>query len=82
VGLEILDEVSSNRDVDDARKADLRDLHDAMAQLSAQDQEILLLSEFGGFDTAALAHMLGIAPGTIGSRTHRALARLRELMKE
>jgi len=82
VGLEVLDEVAQLPAVDEKRRSELRDLRDALGRLDAADQEILLLSEYAGFDTAELARMLGIAPGTVGSRKHRALARLRELLKE
>lgn len=57
-------------------------LRRALEALSEDERTVLLLSEFGGFDTAELAHMLGIAPGTVGSRKHRALARLRRLLEE
>jgi RNA polymerase sigma-70 factor (ECF subfamily) len=82
VGLEALDELLPAHCIDEARGAELRDLRAALVHLPALDREILLLSEYGGFDTAELARMLAVAPGTIASRKHRALARLRELMKE
>lgn len=67
---------------DEQDRAALHDLRDALVRLDAADRKILLLSEYAGFDTAEIAAMLGIAPGTVGSRKHRALARLRELMGE
>jgi RNA polymerase sigma-70 factor (ECF subfamily) len=52
-------------------------LHHALAALPMADQQLLLLSEFAGLDTRSLAKVLGIAEGTVGSRRHRAMARLR-----
>lgn len=82
VGLETLDEIAPLHGIPETRRAELHDLRAALARLDGTDCEILLLSEFGGFDTAELAAMLGIAAGTVGSRKHRAMARLRELLKE
>lgn len=53
-------------------------LREALQALSASDRNLLLLSEFGGFDTDELATMLGVAPGTVGARKHRAIARLKQ----
>lgn len=82
VGTEILDELAAPDGLDESQRAELAELRDALASLDTADREILLLSEYAGFDTAELARLLGIAPGTVGSRKHRALARLRGLMKE
>jgi RNA polymerase sigma-70 factor, ECF subfamily len=57
-------------------------LRRALEALPGDERDVLLLSEFSGFDTAELATMLGIAPGTVGSRKHRALARLRRMLEE
>jgi RNA polymerase sigma-70 factor (ECF subfamily) len=82
VGVDALDERALPADLAEDRRAELCDLRDALARLEQRDREIVLLSEYAGFDTAELARLLGVAPGTIGSRKHRALARLRELLKE
>lgn len=81
VGAEALDEAVPPPGLEEDRRAELRDLRRALSQLDAQEREILLLSEYAGFDTAELARLLQIAPGTVGSRKHRALARLRELLE-
>ena len=60
----------------------LKRAEQALAQLDERDRQIVLLSEYAGFDTAELAGLLRIAPGTVGSRKHGALARLRWLLKE
>ena len=80
VGLEALDEVHGGQD--DGMNVDLFTLRKALAGIGAHDREVLLLSEYAGFDTREMAAILGIAPGTVGSRRHRALHRLRERLKE
>jgi RNA polymerase sigma-70 factor, ECF subfamily len=82
VGVEELEGMVSFPGLDEDRRAALHDLREAMARLDGADREVLLLSVYAGFDTAELADMLGVAEGTVGSRKHRALARLRELTKE
>lgn len=82
VGLDALDEVAPSFLPDETQRAELRDLGDALQRLDPGDRQILLLSEFAGLDTAELAQVLGVAAGTVGSRKHRALARLRTLLKE
>lgn len=52
----------------------------ALERLDDTARDVLLLSEFAGLDTAQLAEVLGIAPGTVGSRRHRALAALRDIL--
>lgn len=77
VGLDAIEDLDAAPHVEENRRADLLDLRSALATLDAADRELLLLSEYAGFETAELATMLGIAPGTVGSRKHRALLRLR-----
>lgn len=52
-------------------------LRRALGGLSQALREVLLLSEFSGFDTREIAALLGIAEGTVGSRKHEALRQLR-----
>lgn len=52
-------------------------LRHALGGLSQALREVLLLSEFSGFDTREIATLLGIAEGTVGSRKHEALRQLR-----
>lgn len=80
VGLEVLDEAPGRSDA--GMNEELLSLREALQAIDARDRELLLLSEYGGFDTRELAAILGIAPGTVGSRRHRALRRLRERMEE
>lgn len=55
-------------------------LRHALAQLSVEMRQVLLLAQIVGFDTAEIARILGIPAGTVASRKHHALRRLRELM--
>lgn len=77
---ETLDEMHDAQDY--GMNADLLALRQALTAIDARDREVLLLSEYAGLDTRELAAVLGIAPGTVGSRRHRAMHRLRERMKE
>jgi RNA polymerase sigma-70 factor (ECF subfamily) len=55
-------------------------LWEAVRRLSATDQEIIYLRYFLDLSEAEAASTLEVAPGTVKSRTHRALARLREIV--
>lgn len=55
-------------------------LRAALEQLPAESRNLLLLSEFAGLSTAETAEALGIAAGTVGSRKHRAMVRLKSLL--
>lgn len=63
------------------RQRDAR-LRAALATLSQAMQQVLLLSEFGGLGIAEIAQILGIPPGTVGSRKHQALVQLRTRLKK
>lgn len=80
VGLEAME--GSAMGMTDGIDTDLLTLRAGLAELDAGDRELLLLSEYAGMDTAELATLLRIAPGTVGSRKHRAMQRLREVLKD
>jgi RNA polymerase sigma-70 factor (ECF subfamily) len=63
--------------LDADRQLAQRRVRAALEQLDDTARNVLLLSEFAGLDTVELAQVLGVAPGTVGSRRHRALAALR-----
>lgn len=65
--------------LDAARHADLRA---ALATLAGADREVLWLRYFAGLSEAETAAALGCRPGTVKSRTSRALARLRGALGE
>jgi RNA polymerase sigma-70 factor (ECF subfamily) len=54
------------------------ELRAAIARLPDRDREVVWLRYFAGLDEAETAAALGCRPGTVKSRTSRALARLRE----
>jgi len=59
------------------------DLWKAVRRLRKEDQQIIYLRYFLEVPEAEAAEVLGIAQGTVKSRHHRAIARLREvLLKE
>lgn len=61
------------------RDAQLRQL---LVRLPRRLRQVLLLSEFGGLDLQTIAGILGVPAGTVGSRKHEALRRLRLALKE
>jgi RNA polymerase sigma factor (sigma-70 family) len=77
-----LDEASQQL-ATDARAPDFlatRQLHRALRQLPRGWQQVLLLSEFSGLRGNEIAAVLGIPAGTVASRKHLAMARLKTLM--
>lgn len=80
VGLDVLEDGGTTASV--GMDADLLTLRAGLAGLQAKDRELLLLSEYAGLDTRELAQLLDIAPGTVASRKHRAIQRLREQLKD
>jgi RNA polymerase sigma-70 factor (ECF subfamily) len=59
----------------------VRRLHEALRQLPQAWQQVLLLAEFSGLSGHEMAAVLGIPTGTVASRKHLAMQRLRQLMK-
>jgi RNA polymerase sigma-70 factor (ECF subfamily) len=55
---------------------------EALGELSEHHREILVLCFFGGYSVADAAARLGIAPGTVKSRTHYALRALKLALEE
>ncbi|RBM16709.1 RNA polymerase subunit sigma [Prauserella sp. PE36] len=55
---------------------------DALGELSPRHREVLLLCFFQGMSVADAAAQLGIAEGTVKSRTHYALRALRLVLEE
>jgi RNA polymerase sigma-70 factor (ECF subfamily) len=72
------DDADVARDV--LRADDAATVRRALMQLSPAQREVLELAYFGGLTQSELADRLGEPLGTIKSRTHAALARLRELL--
>lgn len=59
-----------------------RRLHRALKRLPAAMRDVLLLGEFSGLSQADIGAVLKIPPGTVASRRHHALRRLRTLLGE
>ncbi|MFF4015474.1 RNA polymerase sigma factor [Streptomyces sp. NPDC001843] len=54
------------------------DVRDVLARLPVRDRAVLVLRELEDLDERAVADLLGIAPGTVKSRLHRARASFRK----
>lgn len=59
-----------------------RHLRQALRELPPVSRNVLLLSEFSGLRGAEIAAVLGIPAGTVASRKHHAMQRLKALLGE
>ena len=57
-------------------------LHDALRRLPGAMREVVLLSKFAELGHSEIASVLQIPSGTVASRLHQALGRLRALLSE
>lgn len=64
------------------RTTQQRRLHAALQQLPAAMREVIVLSEFSELSQADIAALLKIPPGTVASRRHHGLQKLRSLLVE
>lgn len=64
-----------------ARRWEAQVLWQAVRRLKPADQEIIYLRFFLELSVAETAETLSVAPGTVKSRLHRALSRLREVIE-
>lgn len=62
------------------RTEDERRLNAAIAKLSAEHREVLLMKDIDGLKYEDIAEVLGVPIGTIRSRLHRARLELRDLL--
>ena len=62
------------------RTEDERQLHEAIARLSAEHRDVLVLKDLEGMKYEEIAEVLGVPIGTIRSRLHRARLELRDLL--
>lgn len=76
--VEVLEPVAGDAPRSAALQAPLRR---ALATLPVPMRQVLLLSEIAGLGTAEIARVLDIPAGTVASRKHHALHRLRALME-
>ncbi len=54
----------------------------ALAERSARDRELIALKFHAGLDNAELADVLGVSVSNAGTRLHRALTKLREILDD
>jgi RNA polymerase sigma-70 factor, ECF subfamily len=64
------------------REERARQVHDAIAELSEEHREVLVLREIDGFCYETIAQILELPIGTVRSRLHRARLQLREQLRE
>jgi RNA polymerase sigma-70 factor, ECF subfamily len=57
-------------------------LRTALAALSARDHELIALKFHAGLDNAEIADVLGVSVSNAGTRLHRALTKLREILDD
>ncbi len=57
-------------------------VRDALAQLSDDQREVIILSHYEGWTQAEIARLLQIPPGTVASRLHHATRKLRVLLTD
>jgi RNA polymerase sigma factor (sigma-70 family) len=78
------EESVENHDSVVARRVDAaartRVLAGAMAKLSTQDRDVLLLTSWAGLEPSEVAEALGLPPSTVRSRLHRLRHRLQGLL--
>jgi RNA polymerase sigma factor (sigma-70 family) len=79
-----VEESVENHDSVVARRVDaearMRTLAGALAKLSEQDRDVLLLTSWAGLEPSEVAVALGIPPSTVRSRLHRLRQRLQTLL--
>ncbi len=63
------------------RSEEEQELRDALARLSFEHREVLVLKEIEGMRYEDIAELLGVPIGTIRSRLHRARLELRDLLQ-
>lgn len=60
----------------------LPDLHAALDTLPRRQREVIYLRHVAGLSVDHTAEILGLPRGTVASRTHAALAKLRDILRE
>jgi RNA polymerase sigma-70 factor (ECF subfamily) len=80
---EIGDEESNEAIVPDPaeRVVTLRAVLGAMTELTEQQREVLIYTYYAGYGVEQTAVLLGLAPGTVKSRTHYAMRALRASLR-
>jgi len=76
------DPVGTNPGDEQQRQWEAHRLWQAVRRLSQTDQEIIYLRYFLELPVAETAEAINVAPGTVKSRLHRALQRLRRVIEQ
>ena len=79
------DDVTDDDDAPDRhllRAEQVGQVREALTRLQDDHRAILVLREMEGFCYETIGEILGVAPGTVRSRLHRARMQLRDLLKE
>lgn len=80
VAPDTLDGIAGGEDPQAA--AEQASLHAALRRLPVAMLEVVLMAEFSGMSTREIAQALGIPEGTVASRKHKAVLRLRQWLGE
>jgi len=76
----ISDDPNPNDDLEESQK--LSQLRAALAKLSPEKREVLVLSRFQDMKYEEIAELLGCAVGTVKARVHRAIKDLKDIYLE
>jgi RNA polymerase sigma-70 factor (ECF subfamily) len=76
-----MDEKVASAEEEHWQRWEARALWQAVRRLSVKDQQVIYLHYFLDLPVADVAETLSIPPGTVKSRLHRALERLREVIE-
>ena len=80
-GFDIADEnESSSPEKNALKKERAKILHEAIAKLSEEHREVIILRDLNDYSYDAIAESLGIEPGTVKSRLSRARESLRKIL--
>jgi RNA polymerase sigma-70 factor (ECF subfamily) len=79
---EILPETNAGQPESQERFLDEDRLHQGLQKLSARSRSILHLRFLEDFSIEEVAGILGIRPGTVKSRTNRAMRQLKKVMEQ
>ena len=70
----------AGRSSDDAGPSASVELAEALAQLSDEEREIVILSAAAGLTSAEISGITGLTPGSVRSKLSRSLAKMREYL--
>lgn len=74
--------IDENHPASSSAGEDSASIRHALDKLPLAQRQVLLLGEIAGFSTREIASMLGIPEGTVGSRKHLAMARMRDYLEQ